>query len=119
MNTKLLGAWGESLALEEYKKRRYKPVAAGYRTRFGEIDIIVENRRYIVFAEVKLRKSGSFAAAREYVNGGKIRRIKTTAELWLACHETEKQPRFDVVEIYAPDGMNTGKPEINIIENAF
>jgi putative endonuclease len=119
MNTKLLGAWGESLALDEYRKRKYRPVAAGYRTRFGEIDIIVENRQYIVFAEVKLRKDSEFAAAREFVNSGKIRRIKTTAELWLADNETDKQPRFDVVEIYASDGLNTKKPKIYIIENAF
>ena len=57
MNTRLLGAWGEEVALKHYKKLRFKPVALGYRTRHGEIDIIVENKEYIVFAEVKLRKS--------------------------------------------------------------
>ena len=119
MNTRLLGAWGENIALEYYKKLKFKPVALGYRTRHGEIDLIVEDKQFIVFAEVKLRKSGNFAAAREFVDANKQRRIRTTAEIWLSENETEKQPRFDVVEIYAPDGISTKKPDINVIENAF
>ena len=119
MNTKLLGAWGEELALKAYIKHRYKPVALGYRTRYGEIDIIAENKKFIVFAEVKLRKNSDFATAKEYVDLRKCQRIKTTAEIWLSENETDKQPRFDVVEIYAPFGTETKKPKINIIENAF
>ena len=94
-------------------------MALGYRTRHGEIDIIVENKEYIVFAEVKLRKSADFASAREFVDSNKQRRIRTTAEIWLSENETEKQPRFDVVEIYAPDGINTKNPNVTIIEDAF
>lgn len=119
MDKKLIGAWGEELALKCYRKNKYFPVAMGYTTRFGEIDLIVENREYIVFAEVKLRKNNNFAEAREFVNAVKIRRIKTTAEIWLSKNETDKQPRFDVVEIYAPDGLKTTKPVVNIIKNAF
>ena len=119
MNTKLKGAWGEELALKQYKKAGFKPVAMCYTTRFGEIDLIVENKNYIVFAEVKMRKSDNFAKAREFVDQGKIRRVRTTAEIWLGENETEKQPRFDVVEVYAPDGIKTANPVVNIIEDAF
>ena len=119
MSTRLLGAWGEEIALKYYKKLKFKPVALGYRTRYGEIDVIVENKEYIVFAEVKLRKSADFAAAREFVDANKQRRIRTTAEIWLSENETDKQPRFDVVEIYAPDGVSTKNPNITVIENAF
>lgn len=119
MNTRLLGAWGEKIALEYYKKLRYKPVALGYRSRHGEIDIIVQNKEYIVFVEVKLRKNADFGAAREFVDIKKQQRIKTTAELWLASNETGKQPRFDVVEIYAPAGIDTVNPNVTVIENAF
>ena len=119
MSTRLLGAWGEEIALEHYRKRKYKPVALGYRTRHGEIDIIVENKDYIVFAEVKMRKSADFAEAKEFVDVNKRRRLRITAEMYLAANETDKQPRFDVVEVYAPDGIKTKKPIVNIIENAF
>ena len=64
----LTGAWGESLAAEYLRKKHYRLVSAGYRSRFGEIDLIVENRKYLVFVEVKLRKSGKFAKALEYVD---------------------------------------------------
>ena len=119
MNTRITGAWGEELAAKEYKRRKYKLLAMGYRSRFGEIDLIVQNKQYIVFSEVKLRKNDIFAAAREFVDAGKIERIRNTAEIWLSENETELQPRFDVVEIYAPDGVNTRNPLLNLIENAF
>ena len=72
----LSGAWGEALAAEYLRKKHYKTVAAGYRTRFGEIDLIVSNRKYLVFVEVKLRKSGVFADAREYVDLRKQDKIR-------------------------------------------
>lgn len=119
MTTKELGDWGENLAQREYRKRHYKIITGEFRTRLGEIDLIAENKEYIVFAEVKLRKNSSFAQAREYVTAAKQNKIRAAASLWLTAHETEKQLRFDVVEIYAPDGMDTKKPEIYILENAF
>jgi len=57
--SKLRGAWGEALAAEFLRKQHYKLVATGYRCRFGEIDLIVQNKRFLVFVEVKLRKSAS------------------------------------------------------------
>ena len=64
----LLGPWGEATAAEYLRKKRYELVAAGYRSRFGEIDLIVKDRKYIIFVEVKLRKSSDFAKAREFVD---------------------------------------------------
>ena len=115
----LTGAWGEALAAEYLRKKRYELVAAGYRTRFGEIDLIVKNRKYLVFVEVKLRKSGDFAKALEYVDRRKQDKIRITASMYLAQNTTELQPRFDVIEIYAPEGMETRRPEIYHMEDAF
>lgn len=85
----------------------------------GEIDIIASNKKYIAFVEVKLRKSASFAQAREFVTLSKQEKIKTAASLWLSDNPTKLQPRFDVIEVYAPDGLDTKAPVINHIENAF
>ena len=117
--SKLSGAWGEALAAEYLRKKRYKIVACGYYCRFGEIDLIVENRKFLVFVEVKLRKTNSFAAAREFVDYRKQNRIRTTASVYLSQNPTELQPRFDVIEIYAPEGTATKKPIINHLEDAF
>lgn len=115
----LVGAWGESLAAEYLRKRRYKLLATGYRCRFGEIDLIVTNRKYIVFVEVKLRKNDRFAGAMEFVDQRKQSRIRATAEIYLSLYPSDLQPRFDVIEIYAPRGIETQNPEIHHLEDAF
>ena len=115
----LSGAWGEALAAEYMRKKHYQIVAAGYRCRFGEIDLIVKNRKYLVFVEVKTRKNGDFAGAREFVDRNKQDRIRVTASLYLSQNPTNLQPRFDVVEVYAPQGEQTVNPEIIHMEDAF
>ena len=119
MNTKILGRWGEEQAAAYLQKKKYKIIGLGYRTRFGEIDILAEKGNFLVFAEVKLRKNDRYGSGREFVDKNKQRRLILTAQLWLSENETQKQPRFDVIEIYAPDGILTKKPEIHHIENAF
>lgn len=115
----LLGAWGEALAADYLRRKHYKIIATNYRCRVGEIDIIAANREYLAFVEVKLRKNAGFAEAREFVTYSKQNRIRSTAALYLAWNPTELQPRFDVIEIYAPQGMETKKPVINHLEDAF
>lgn len=115
----LTGAWGEALAAEYLRKKHNKIEAAGYYSRFGEIDLIASNRYFLVFVEVKLRKNKDFAMAREYVNRQKQDRIRMTASIYLSHHPTALQPRFDVIEIYAPKGMATVHPEILHMEDAF
>lgn len=115
----IVGSWGESLAAEYLRKKRYKPVAMNYRCRYGEIDIIVSNKKYLVFVEVKLRKSDRFASAMEHVDQNKQQRLRTTAEFFLSEYQTDLQPRFDVIEIYAPEGVRTAKPQIHHLEDAF
>jgi len=117
--SKLLGAWGEAIAAEYLRKKRYKLLASGYHSRFGEIDLIVSNYKYIVFVEVKLRKTPAFASAREAVDRRKQDKIRTTASVYLASNPTALQPRFDVIEIYAPSGCSTARPEIIHMEDAF
>lgn len=116
---RLLGRWGETQTADWLRARGWRVVAAGWRCRFGEIDLIAVNDKYIAFAEVKLRKNAVFAPARAFVDRGKQERVRTAAQLYLLEHPTELQPRFDVAEIYAPEGMATRKPEINYIEDAF
>ena len=101
------------------RKKRYRILDRGYRSRFGEIDLIVANKQFLVFVEVKLRKTAQFAQAREFVDFRKQNRLRTTAEIYLSEHPTDLQPRFDVIEIYAPDGVETQKPVINHLEDAF
>lgn len=118
MDIKLLGRFGEEQAANYLKKKKYKILGLNFNCRFGEIDIIAENREYLAFVEVKLRKNSAFAQAKEFVSYQKQQRIISAAQLWLASNYTDKQPRFDVIEIYAPLG-DRGEIKLNHIENAF
>lgn len=115
----LVGAWGEALAAEYLRGKQYRILRTGYRSRFGEIDIIAKNASFLAFVEVKLRKNSDFAQAMEYVDANKQNRLRTTAVLYLSENPTYLQPRFDVIEIYAPEGTETARPVIHHMENAF
>lgn len=113
------GAWGEALVAEFLRKKKYTIVAVGFRSRFGEIDLIAQDKHYLAFVEVKLRKSAAFAQAKEYVDRRKQDKIRVTASVFLSRYPTKLQPRFDVVEVYCPQGRQTQTPEIIHMEGAF
>lgn len=118
-DTRLLGRWGETQVANWLRSRGYKLAAHGYRCRFGEIDLIAVNEKFICFTEVKLRRSSEFAQAREFVDRRKQERLRLTAEHYLSEHPCTLQPRFDVAEVYASEGISTKNPRINYLENAF
>ncbi len=118
MDTMLLGRFGEAETAEYLRKRGYRILAMNYRIRQGEVDVIAADRRYIAFVEVKLRKNDSFAQAREFVTRRKQQRLALAAESWLQENPTRLQPRFDVAEVYAPEGA-AGEVSIRYWENAF
>jgi len=118
-NSKITGSWGEALAAEFLRKNRFQIVAMGYRCRFGEIDLIAQNKKFLIFVEVKLRKTPNFAMALEHVDRYKQEKLRKTASMYLSQNPTKLQPRFDVIEIYAPQGTMTVRPEIRHLEDAF
>ena len=113
------GLSGEQQAEEYLLARGYETVCRRWRAEDGEIDLIMRDGSCLVFVEVKLRKSADCAAAREYVDRKKQERLRTTAAMYLTQNPTPLRCRFDIIEIYAPDGMNTAHPEINHMEDAF
>ena len=81
--TKILGAWGETLAAQYLQKKRYRLEAAGYRCKYGEIDLIVSNRKYLVFVEVKYRENDKSGHPLEAVSVSKQRTISKCAFYYL------------------------------------
>ncbi len=113
------GVWGEKIAAQYLRKQGYKIVEKNFSCRYGEIDIIAQNGEFLVFAEVKLRKDVSHGEPKEFVTITKQTRLRTTTRWYLSQHPTDLQPRFDVVEILAPQGEKTLRPVIQHLENAF
>lgn len=118
MDSRELGTYGEEQAALYLRSKGYDILKMNFRCRTGEIDIIASDMDYLVFVEVKLRKNGNYGTAAEYVMYTKQRRILSAARYYLAGKKLEKQPRFDVVEVIAPQGEKE-KPKINHIEDAF
>ena len=111
-----LGKYAELEATKYLRKKRYKLVDYNYTSPFGEVDIIVKNKKFIVFVEVKMRDENSIASPREFVDYGKQKKIIATAELFLAKNPTDLQPRFDIVEIICSGGKIKS---VKHLENAF
>lgn len=117
--SRLLGRWGEDLAAGFLRRKGFRVTDANWKCRFGEIDLIAADGDYLCFVEVKLRKSAAYGSAAEFVDWRKQERLRAAAELYLVQHPTQLQPRFDVIEIYAPQGMATAEPQIYHLENVF
>ena len=80
-DSRLRGRWGEALAAEFLRRKGYRIIAAGWRCRFGELDLVAEQGEFLCFVEVKLRGNERFGAGAEQVDRRKQARLRTTAEL--------------------------------------
>ena len=111
-----LGILGENLAVDEVRARGYSILARRHRSRYGEIDIIAEQGRVVVFIEVKLRTTDLFGEAFEAIPRWKQRRIITVALDYLSRNQLLDRPvRFDVAAVDERAGQLT----VEIIEDAF
>ena len=123
MSTTDIGRFGEKLAAKYLKKQKYKILEANKHESHNEIDLIVTNREYLVFVEVKTRSVSrdlysSYGSPASAVTKGKQARTIQAARSYLKLHPTTKYIRMDVVEVYLD--KETKKPlHIHHIPNAF
>lgn len=111
---RLLGNRGEDLAVKYLKEKGFRILMRNFKTPFGEIDIIAEDRETLVFVEVKTRSDDSFGLPFEAVDSKKRERMRKIALLYLKDLGKERPVRFDVISIEAKDGGS-----INHIIEAF
>lgn len=118
-NSKTIGCKGEDIVCRYLKKNGFLVCARNYHSRYGEIDIVAQNDKIIVFVEVKTRASNSISSPGSFVDFRKQQKIIKTANYYLLNNPTSLQPRFDVAEVFT-DTPNLFKgAKINYIENAF
>lgn len=110
------GKIGEHFAAQYLKDHGYEILATNFKCRFGEIDIIAQNRAYLIFVEVKTRAFGGVSHPFESITAGKRQKIVKTAQFYLQRHPTKLQPRFDAAAVFTADGA---LQKIEYIENAF
>lgn len=113
-----LGPRGERFAARWLKRRGYKIVARGARSRFGELDLVAVQGETIVFVEVKTRRSATRGTPAEAVNRDKQKQIARAALMYLKEHHLlEYASRFDVIALTWPEGDR--RPRVEHFQNAF
>lgn len=100
MRRKSLGNLGENLALKYLKNKGYKFIDRNFRSRFGEIDLIFQDDKTLVFVEVKTRFSHSYGKPETAVTPRKINSIIKTGQYFKLLHpDLPESLRIDVVAI--------------------
>lgn len=116
MGNRRKGDRGEDVALRYLLSKKLDLVERNYRTRYGELDLVMRDAGTLVFVEVKWRGGLEYGAPVEAVTERKQRAIRSMAEQYLAEKEPEfEEIRFDVVGILA----RTGENAIQHVRHAF
>ena len=96
------GRIGENLAAEALQKEGYKIPETNFSNRFGEIDIIAQDKGVLVFVEVKSKKGEEFGLPEEMISSYKLRRVQNMATMYMKG--ASLPCRIDVVAIIlSPD----------------
>ncbi len=116
MNTKIKGNEGEKRACDFLKSKGFLIIERNWRTKGGEVDIIVQKGEYLVFVEVKTLPNGTLDMIQRELNYQKQQRIIKTSKRFLLKHRqySNSYIRFDVIVMDMP-----GFDEVYHIENAF
>lgn len=108
---------GERAALDHYRARGFRLVARNWRSRIGELDLVVTRDGLVVFCEVKARASSTLGSPFEAVNERKQRKVRSLAEAFLgAAGLRDEACRFDVASVTI-DGR--GRAKVHVFEDAF
>lgn len=108
----LRGDKAEQLACEYLIKQGLQLIEKNYRSRYGEIDLIMRDEQILVVVEVRLRTSNRYGSAEESITQTKQSRIIATTQHYINATKTKSAIRFDVIAMSRND-------EINWIKNAF
>jgi len=110
-----LGKLGEDLAAEYLKKEGYRIIKRNWTFGRHEVDIIAENKDFLVFAEVKTRTEELLIPVGDIVNREKQRSIILCAEKYISWNNISRESRFDVIIVIVSEGVN----KIEHIPDAF
>ncbi len=112
-----LGERGEMIAWDFLIKQGFRILEKNFKCAIGEIDVVAERGKKIVFVEVKTRTDHAFGRPEEAVHAAKQKKLIRLAEWYLKAAKKEGAPvSFAVVAVTAGAGA---KPEIQLFEDAF
>lgn len=109
------GLLGEIYASRYLRDKGYDIVAANFKSRSGEIDIIADDGKTVCFVEVKTRRDGAFFDPALAVDRAKEENVKSTAAAFISATKCKKNIRFDIIEVVLCENQY----KIRHTENAF
>ena len=115
LKDKETGRVGEDAAVRYLEQQGYLILERNFRLRIGEVDIIARDGAYLVFIEVKTRRSNIFGSPFEAVNQRKQQRIARVALAYTARQRLEVPVRFDVAAVH----LAGGAVRVELLKNAF
>lgn len=115
---RIFGDQGEYIALEYLEKKGMTLLQKNFLVRTGEIDLVMQDKKEVVFVEVKTRSSDAFGSASEAITPTKLQRIKKAIEQYFFSQEKnmyEESFRIDAICISL--GKDQKNPEIEHFQN--
>ncbi len=117
MKRREVGILGEKMAADYLKQQGYRVRETNFRCREGEIDIIAEKDDFLVFVEVRTRRSSSFGTPEESLTPAKMEKLVTLGQTYIESHpDLPSSWRIDVVTVKLTPEASASR--IEIIEDA-
>ena len=110
-----IGRKGEAIALHFLAFKKHHILEKNWRWQKAEIDIISQDKKTLVFVEVKTRSTERYGQPKEFVSLLKEALMKEAAEAYLEINELELELRFDIISIV----LKNGTSKIEHQENVF
>jgi putative endonuclease len=117
-NPTSIGYQAEIYAEKYLVKQGLSFIERNFRSKTGEIDLIMCDKSSLIFIEVRYRKNACFGGALASVDKRKQHKLIKTAQYYLICHPkyAKMACQFDVVAI---QGDFSTQPKLEWIKNAF
>lgn len=101
MDKREQGQWAEHEACVYLRRRGMRLITSNYSCRHGEIDLVMKDKDYTVFVEVRYRRNRDFGGGLASVDFRKQRKLVATAQHYLQRNTDSVNARFDVVAVDA------------------
>jgi len=102
---------GEEVARKYLGDKGYRIIEQNYRTRYSEIDLIVERNNVLIFVEVRTKRNNNFVSPEESINQKKLKKLYWNAENYMNIKKYKGQSRIDAICIILDSNNNIEKLE--------
>ena len=102
----LIGCWGEEIAKDYLKNKGYKIISQNHKTRYVEIDLIVRQRKTLVFVEVRTKSNSRFGTPEETLKRKKINKLIRGAIVYATQNDYYGFYRIDAICILLDKNKN-------------